>query len=108
MSINRDSWKVGFFFNVFCSEFRILSLIAGLRAGLFSFIARECCSASLLLASKLFIRQWSFPFGCGQCFSLSKRDWLLVFVFIPSFTHRLRIVSLDNPFSRSINLRLFP
>lgn len=106
--MNSDSWNVGAFTNVFCNESSILFRTSGLCTGLLSFIAIECCSASLLLASGLFIRQWSLPDGAGQCFRLSFMDCFFDFVLIPSFIQRLRMVSLENPFSRSINLRLFP
>lgn len=108
MSMSIDSCSVGFPFKVFCSESNIRPLTSGLCTGLFNVILLECKAASFLLASGLLARQWSFPDSRGVYLPLSIIDWRLPFVSIPSFMQRFLNVSLDNPFSRSINRRLFP
>ena len=108
MSINKDSWNVGF--TAYSLDFvsAISSETPSLFIGLFSFMRNELSFAHLAKSSGFVLLQCLSPTGLSICFSFSIIDCFRDFVFIPRLIQRFLMVSLDRLFSLSISLRLLP
>lgn len=108
MSINKDSWNVGFTAYSFDFVLAINSATPSLLTGLLFFIRKELSIAHLAKRSGFVLLQCLSPTGRLICFSLSIIDCFRAFVFIPKIMQRFLMVSLESLFSLSINLRLLP